>query len=152
MMKRFLTWGLGMLIVGLLAGVALAQFARTEDAITYRQAVMSVIGTHFSRMGAVVRGEQPFTKEAFEQNASLVATLIDQPWDAFMMSGGDKGSRLKPEALTQKDKFMQLAKASETEIVKLAESAKAGDLNAIKSQFGAAGASCKACHDDYRSR
>jgi cytochrome c556 len=28
--------------------------------------------------------------------------------------------------------------------------AKGGDLSAIKPQFGAAGASCKACHDAYK--
>ncbi|MFO7706947.1 MAG: cytochrome c [Desulfobacterales bacterium] len=152
MKKRFFTWGLCLLMVGLVAGVAYAQFAKTEEAIKYRQSVMSVVGTHFTRMGAVVKGEQPFTQESFEQNANLVATLIKLPWDAYMMPGSDRGSKMKRDALAQKEKFMGLAKANEAEIAKLAAAAKAGDFNAAKSQFGAAGASCKACHDDYRSR
>ena len=73
-------------------------------------------------------------------------------WDAFMVAGSDKGSRMKAEALTQKDKFMELAKANQAEVAKLATVAKGGDLNAIKPQFGAAGASCKACHDMYRNK
>ncbi len=85
-MKRFFAWGLCLLMVGLVVGVAYAQFAKTEEAVKYRQSVMSVIGTHFTRMGAVVRGEQPYTKESFEQNAELVATLIQLPWDAFILS------------------------------------------------------------------
>ncbi len=134
-------------LVGVLAGAAFAQFAKTEDALTgnisasikYRQSVMSLIGTHFSRMGAVVKGEAPYAKEAFEQNANVVATLIPLPWDAFMVAGSDKGSGMKAAALAQKDKFMELSKANQVEVAKLATVAKGGDLNAIKPQFGAAG-------------
>jgi cytochrome c556 len=151
-MKKRMVWILVVTVVVLLAGAAFAQFAKTEDAIKYRQSAMSVIGTHFSRMGAVVKGEAPYAKEGFEQNAMVVATLIPLPWDAFMVAGSDKGSLMKAEALAQKDKFMELAKANQAEVAKLAAAAKGGDLNAIKPQFGAAGGSCKACHDLYRNK
>jgi cytochrome c556 len=151
-MKKRMTWVLILLVIGLLAGAAFAQFAKTEDAVKYRQSVMSVIGTNFTRMGAVVKGEAPYAKEAFEQNANVVATLIPLPWDAFMVAGSDKGSGLKSEALAQKDKFMELAKANQAEVAKLATVAKGGDLNAIKPQFGTTGGSCKACHDLYRNK
>jgi cytochrome c556 len=151
-MKKRMVWILVVTVVVLLAGAAFAQFAKTEDAIKYRQSAMSVIGTHFSRMGAVVKGEAPYAKEGFEQNAMVVATLIPLPWDAFIVAGSDKGSLMKAEALAQKDKFMELAKANQAEVAKLAAAAKGGDLNAIKPQFGAAGGSCKACHDLYRNK
>jgi cytochrome c556 len=151
-MKKRMTWVVVVAVVGLLAGAAFAQFAKTEDAVKYRQSAMSVIGTHFSRMGAVVKGEAPYAKDAFEQNANIVAMLIPLPWDAFMVAGSDKGSGMKPEALAQKDKFMELAKTNQAEVAKLSTVAKGGDLNAIKPQFGAAGASCKACHDAYRNK
>jgi cytochrome c556 len=130
----------------------LAQFAKTEDAVKYRQSVMSVIGTHFSRMGAVVKGETPFVREAFEKNAAVVATLIPLPWEAFMMPGSDKGSGLKAEALAKKEDFMKRSAANQAEVAKLLSAAQGGDLNAVKPQFGAAGASCKACHDAYRNK
>lgn len=139
-------------LVGVLAGTAFAQFAKTEDAIKYRQSVMSVIGTHFSRMGAVVKGEAPYAKEAFEQNANVVATLMPLPWDAFMVAGSDKGSGMKADALAKKEDFMKHAAATQAEVAKLLVAAKGGDLNAIKPQFGATGASCKACHDAYRNK
>ena len=151
-MKKQMRWILVLAVVALLSGAAFAQFAKTEDAVKYRQSAMSVIGTHFSRMGAVVKGEAPYAKEAFEQNANIVAMLIPLPWDAFMVAGSDKGSGMKADALTQKDKFMELSKANQAEVAKLATIAKGGDLNAIKPQFGAAGASCKACHDMYRNK
>ena len=69
-----------------------------------------------------------------------------------MAPGSDKGSGMKADALTQKDKFTQMHKTNQAELAKLAAVAKGGDLNAIKPQFGAAGASCKACHDTYRNK
>jgi cytochrome c556 len=151
-MKKRMRWILVLAVVVLLAGAAFAQFAKTEDAVKYRQSAMSLIGTHFSRMGAVVKGEAPYNKEAFEKNAVLVDSLYRLPLEAFMAPGSDKGSGMKADALTQKDKFSQMHKTTETELAKLAAVAKGGDLNAIKPQFGAAGASCKACHDMYRNK
>ena len=151
-MKKRMRWILVLAVVVLMAGAAFAQFAKTEDAVKYRQSSMSVIGTHFSRMGAVVKGEAPYAKEAFEQNANIVATLMPLPWDAFMVAGSDTGSGMKADALAKKDDFMKLAAANQAEVAKLLVAAKGGDLNAIKPQFGAAGASCKACHDAYRNK
>ncbi len=134
------------------AGDVRAQFAKVEDAIKYRQSVMSVLGTHFTRLGAMVRGETPFVREAFEENASLVATLLKLPWEAFQVAGSDKASALRPEALSQKEDFLKLARANQDEVAKLLAAAKAGELSGIRSAFGAAGASCKACHDSYRRK
>ena len=149
-MKKGMTWVLVAAAVGLLAGASSAQFVKTEEAVKYRQSVMFLVGQHFSRMGAMVKGEQPYNKESFEKNAVLVDSLYRLPLDAFMVPGSDKGSGMKADALTQKDKFTQMHNTTEAELAKLAAAAKGGDLNAIKPQFGAAGASCKACHDAYR--
>jgi cytochrome c556 len=151
-MKKQMVWVLSLAVVVLLAGAAFAQFAKTEDAVKYRQSAMFLIGQHFSRMGAVVKGEAPYNKEAFEKNAVLVESLYRLPLDAFLAPGSDKGSGMKAEALSQKDKFAQMHKATEAELAKLVAAAKGGDMNAIKPQFGAAGGSCKACHDAYRSK
>jgi cytochrome c556 len=151
-MKKRMSCVLVLAVVGLLAGAAFAQFAKTEDAIKYRQSVMFLVGQHFGRMGAMVKGEQPYNKEAFEKNAILVESLYRLPLEAFMTPGSDKGSHMKADALAQKDKFTQMHTTAATELAKLAAVAKSGDLNAIKTQFGEAGASCKACHDAYHSK
>jgi cytochrome c556 len=151
-MKKQMVWVLSLAVVVLLTGAAFAQFAKTEDAVKYRQSAMFLIGQHFTRMGAVVKGEAPYDKEAFEKNAVLVESLYRLPLEAFLVPGSDKGSGMKAEALSQKDKFAQMHKATEAELAKLVAAAKGGDMNAIKPQFGAAGGSCKACHDAYRSK
>jgi cytochrome c556 len=45
---------------------------------------------------------------------------------------------------------MQDAKKMEAETAKLVETARTGDLDAIKARFGETGKSCKNCHDDFR--
>jgi cytochrome c556 len=39
----------------------------------------------------------------------------------------------------------------QAELLKVQAAAKTGNLDAIKAAFGAAGGSCKACHDAYRT-
>jgi len=133
-------------VLVLLAGAAVAQFAKPEDAIKYRQSVMFLIGQHFARMAAVVKGEAPYDKAAFEKNAVLVDTLYQLPLAAFQVPGGDT----KPAAQAEMEKFAQMHKTTADELAKLVAAAKTGELNAIKTQFGATGASCGACHRAYR--
>lgn len=149
-MKRSLTWVMGCALVAGMVGVALAQFARPEDAIKYRQSVMFLIGQHFGRIGAVVQGRVPFEQQAVAQNADLVATLERLPWEAFMIAGTDSGSALRSTAFTDQDGFKAAIEDAGAEIAKLAEAAAAGDPDAVRAQFGAVGKSCKACHDKYR--
>jgi cytochrome c556 len=68
--------------------------------------------------------------------------------------GTDKGAptKAKPEIWTKMDDFKsKLAKMNE-EATKLAAISKTGSFDEIKKQFGATGASCKACHDDYKNK
>jgi cytochrome c556 len=140
-------------IVAGIIGAAYAHFARTDDAIKYRQAVMFIIGQHMGRMAAVVKGNEPYNREDFSQNAALVETLSKLSWDAFLVAGSDKGdTKMKAEALNNQEKFKQAAQNMETEVAKLVSAAKSGDFNAVKAQFGAVGKSCKNCHEQFRSR
>jgi cytochrome c556 len=134
-------------------GLAYAQFAKPEDAIEYRQSVMTIMGHHMGEMGAVVTGKKPYEKKAFHRNATIVEMLSTLPWQAFMTPGSDKGkTALKPSAFREKDKFLAKAKALETQTRKLRKAAAGNDFDAIKAQFGEVGKSCKSCHDAYRSK
>jgi len=153
-MMRKLSKLLFITIVGLLFfGLAYGQFAKPEDAIMYRQSVMTIIGHHIGQMGAVVTGKKSYDKQEFSHNASVIEMLSTLPWEAFMTPGSDKGkTKLKSTALGEKDKFMAKAKTFETEIQKLVKVSAGDDFNAIKAQFGEVAKSCKSCHQDYRSR
>ncbi len=130
-----------------------ATFNKAQDAIRYRQAVMTLIGQHFGSMGQVVKGEQPYNQTSFAEEATVLEMLSKMPWGAFSYPESDRGeTKLKSKALKNKDDFMQAARKFEDETLKLVAAAKTGDLSAIKAQFGAAANTCKGCHGEFKSK
>ncbi len=144
---------IALILAAVAAAIALpasAQFAKPEDAVKYRKASLTVMGAHFSRVGAMASGRVPFDAKVAAENADLVATLAKLPWAAFP-EGTDKGdTRAKPEIWKDAAKFKEDADKFQAEALKLQAAAKTGNLDAIKTAFGATGASCKACHDTFR--
>jgi cytochrome c556 len=135
-----------------MGGLAYAGFAKPEDAIRYRQAVMTVIGEHFVRIAAVVKGQASYNKDELEHNAAVLRTMSELPWEAVMVPGSDRGNTtLSPLAMKEKDKFMTVAQQFQSAVQKLEQSSKSGDMEAVKAQFGEVAKSCKACHSTYRN-
>ena len=137
-----------------MASPASAQFAKPEDAIKYRQSALTVIGTHFGRIGAMVNGRVPFDAKVAQENAEIVADMAKLPWAAFG-PGTDKGSiptRAKAEIWTEQAKFKELSEKMVAETAKLQAAAKTGNADTLKAAFGATGATCKACHDNYQAK
>jgi cytochrome c556 len=132
---------------------AAAQFQKPEDAIKYRQSVMTVMGTHVGRLGAMAQGRVPFDAKAAADNADVVLTMSRLPFHAFG-EGTDKGrpTRAKAEIWKEQAKFKAAAEKMQGEVVKLDAAAKTGSLDAIKAAMGAVGGSCKACHDDFQAK
>ena len=134
-----------------MAAPASAQFAKPEDAIKYRQSALSVMGTHFGRIGAMVNGRVPYDAKVAADNTDIVAEMAKLPWAAFG-PGTDKGgnTRAKPEIWTDNAKFKEASENMQGEMVKLAAAARTGNLDSIKVAVGATGGACKACHDAFR--
>lgn len=131
---------------------AQAQFAKVEDAVKYRQSALSVMGTHFNRIGAVVKGEKPYDKAAVMADAAVVEMMSKLPWSAFPPGSDIMESKAKPEIWKEQAKFKSASEKMQAEVGKLSAAAKSGDLAMVKTAFGAAGKSCKACHDDFREK
>lgn len=131
---------------------AAAQFQKPQDAIKYRQSAFTIMGNHFGRIGAMVQGKAPFDAKAAADNAAIVLTMAKLPGAAFG-PGTDKGAptRAKANIWTDGAKFGAAYEKLQTEAAKLDAAAKTGSLDNIKAAFGAVGASCKACHDDFRA-
>lgn len=148
-MKPFAPLAL-ILVAGSLAAPAAAQFQRPDDAVKYRKAALSLMGTHFSRVGAMASGRAPFDAKAAADNMAIVETLSKLPWEAFG-AGTDKGdTRALPAVWAEQARFKAASEKMQAEVAKLNAAAKTGNLDAIKTAFGATAASCKACHDDFR--
>jgi cytochrome c556 len=130
---------------------ASAQFQKPEQAIKYRQSVMTLQGAHMGRIGAMTSGRVPFDAAAVQTNAEIVGTVSKLPFTAFG-EGTDKGAptRAKPEIWTNRTDFEAKAKAFQDEVVKLQAAAKTGNQDQIKAAFGTVGDACKGCHDKYQ--
>lgn len=132
---------------------AAAQSA-AEASIKYRQAVFSVIGYHFGgNMAPMVRGDKPYDKESFARSAGIVAQMAPLAHEGFG-AGTDKGAptKAKAEIWTNAADFKSKMDKMVTETGKLGQMSRTASLDDLRKQFGATGASCKACHDDYRAK
>ena len=134
------------------AAPASAQFAKPEDAIKYCQSALFVMAQHFGRIGAMANGRVPFDAKAAADNAEVVADMAKLPWAGFV-AGSDKGAtKAKPEIWAEQAKFKEASDKLIAETTKLAAAAKTGNLDAVKTAFGATAGTCKACHDAYRAQ
>ncbi len=141
-------------VAGLLAALpATAQFQKPEDAVKYRKAGFTVMGTHFSRIGAMSQGRVPFDGAAAAANADIVNDLAKLPFAGFVegTSGTEKGTP-NGKVWSERAKFDAAAKKMQDEVAKLAVAAKANNLDTLKTAFGSAAGTCKACHDDFRNQ
>ena len=129
---------------------AAAQFAKPEDAIKYRQSSLFVMSQHFGRLGAMVNGRAPYDAAAAAANAEVVADMAKLPWAGF--SAGAEGGKARPDIWKEDAKFKERQQKLLEETGKLVTAAKAGNLDALKAQFGPTAASCKACHDSFRAQ
>jgi cytochrome c556 len=147
-MNKFTT--LACVLAAVLALPAQAQFAKPEDAVKYRKASFTLLGTHFGRLGAMASGRAPYDAKVAADNADVIAAVAKLPWAAFG-EGTDKGeTRAKHDIWTETAKFKEAADKSQAELTKVVAAAKTGNLDALKAAMGPAGASCKACHDNFR--
>ncbi|QCB47379.1 cytochrome c [Hydrogenophaga sp. PAMC20947] len=148
-MKLFAPLALTLAVVTL-SSPAHAQFQKPEDAVKYRKAAMTVMGAHFGRVGAMANGKVPFDAKVAADNMAVVETMSKLPWPGFV-AGTDKGdTRALPEIWTEAADFKAGADKLQSEVSKLTSATKTGNLDAVKTAFGAVGQTCKACHDDYR--
>lgn len=133
-----------------LAAPAQAQFAKPEDAIKYRKAVMTMQGAHFGRIAAMANGRVPYDAAAAAENAAILDVVTRLPLAGFV-AGSDKGeTRAKAEIWSDNAKFKAVGEKLNVETLKLAAAIKGGNMDAVKSAVGAVGGTCKSCHDDFR--
>ncbi len=142
------------LLAAALAVPAMAQFAKPEDAIKYRQSALTVLGTHFARLGAMANGKMAYDAATAAADAEVVAVASRLPWHAFG-PGTDKGreTAARPEIWQEGAKFKERGEAMMAQVAdKLVPAAKSGSLDELKTAFGPTAKRCKACHDDFRRK
>jgi cytochrome c556 len=153
LMKKFLVLAAAV-IATTFSAASYAQFAKPDDAAKYRQSALSVMSTHFGRVGGMVAGRIPFDAKVAQENIDIAVNMSKLPWAGFGPSGEGASIKTtaKPEIWKEQAKFKEMGDKMQAELLKVQAAAKTGNLDAIKAAFGPAGASCKTCHDAYRSQ
>lgn len=149
-MKTRYTAGLLAALV-LATSTAQAQFQRPDDAVKYRQGALFVMGQHFGRVGAMANGRVPFDAQVAQQNMDVVMALAPLPWAGFTPETQGIHSRAKPDVWTNRAGFDEAGRNALTALATLNEATRTGNIEAVRRSFGAAAASCKACHDNFRN-
>jgi cytochrome c556 len=134
------------------AGAAALAQQKPKDAIKYRQSALFIVGQNFGPIAAMVQGKIPYDKDDAARRAAIVDFVIKLPWPAFAPGTEEGDTKAKPEIWLDMDDFKAKAKDVQEEAAKLAQVAATGDFDALKTQVGATGKACKACHDKYRNK
>lgn len=138
----------GTLITALSGAPALAQ--SPEDALDYRRSAFRMIVWNFGPMSAMVRGRLEWDDADFARRAERVAQLATQIEEGFPPGSKVGDSEARAEIWQQWPDFQAKVQAFQTEAALLASVARGSDAEATKAQFGKVGATCKACHDNYK--
>jgi len=151
-MKRPVITFFGALAVAL-SPLAISHFDDKEPLQSYRQSYFAMAAMNFGPMGAMVKGEAPWDAEKFAAYAKDLAAISSLNVERGFAAGSDKGkTRAKPEIWENMDDFSDKLNNFREAAAELNTAAASGDANAMKAAFGATGKTCKACHDDYKSK
>lgn len=139
-----------------ISSVAVGQvIGKAEDQIRWRQSAYHTMAWNMGRIKANVEGT--YNKDQVVEAANVVQAVANSKMGALFQPGtntgkGWKDTRVKAEFFKpeSKDEIGKIAGAYVKEANEMAKVAAAGDLGAIKAQFGKLGEACKACHDKFR--
>ena len=113
---------------------------------------MEDIGDAFKVLGRELKADAP-NLEPVRASAATIARLAPEASGWFPPgTGPDVGkTRAKPEIWQKPEDFNAKLRAFQAAARTFDDTARAGDVAAIKARFGELGKTCKACHDPYRA-
>ena len=109
-----------------------------------RTAAFKTMMPEFTRMGKMVKDEEPYDVEKFKQ-----AENSKKPFTLFESDPQGNGRAL-PAIWTDTATFKAEEEKFVAAVEKLNAAAQTGKLEEIKAAYGETGATCKSCHDTFR--
>lgn len=146
------------ILIALLSSVfaAPSAFSHLENTAfyqSYRQSLFALLGANFGPMGSMIKGEMPWNQSQFESWANDLARVAELDAKRGFPAGSEGGkTRAKPGIWENMEDFDSKLADLRTEAAAMAEVASSGDRKAIVTQFQKTGGTCKACHDEYKSK
>ena len=136
-----------------LSPLAFSHLDENEFHQSYRQSYFALLGANFGPIGAMVKGEMPWNQEQLQGFADDMNAVASLNLLRGFPEGSDKGTtRAQPEIWENSEDFAQKHSDMQSAVKELASVVEGGDRAAIAQQVGAVGQTCKACHDEYKSK
>jgi cytochrome c556 len=133
------------------SGVAVTGHAsdETNPAIVHRQAIYKLASGHMNAIKSILLlGFEAPADTVF--HAQGIVDAFSHMGNSYP-PGSDKGdTEAKPVIWTEMEKFKQLGQQSFTAATALVAASQTGDKAATLDAFKKLGATCKACHNDFR--
>jgi cytochrome c556 len=145
-------------VLALVAGVAAAPSALSHLDSTafnqsYRQSLFALLGANFGPMTSMVKGEMPWDEAHFIGWSGDLAKVAELDiMRGFPAGSGVGRTRAKPGIWDNLEDFEAKIADLRKETELLAEVARNGDRRELIKQFQRTGGTCKACHDEYKSK
>jgi cytochrome c556 len=142
------------LVMGMSAAYSLPAYsqAKPDVLVKQRQSAMVLQGKYFGPLNLMAQGKIPYDQAVVARNAGYLDALSRMPWDGFAPSTKGEKSAALPAVYTETGKFKEAQDRFQAEVTKLVSVSKSGDEASVKSQIGAVGKACGACHDDFREK
>ena len=131
---------------------ASAHYDDKEFPQSYRQSYFALLAAHFGPMVAMVKEEMPWDDARMAGYANDLAAVSSLDLMRGFAPGSEKGTtRAKPGIWDNTEDFTSKLEDMRKAAGDLQSVAGGGDREAIAAAVGAAGKTCKACHDEYKS-
>jgi len=139
--------------LSLLSSATVAHIEQSEPLQSLRQSYFALLGMTFGPMGDMVKGKIEWDNALFTTWANDLNHAAQFGVERGFAPGSDKGmTRAKPNIWSNMDDFQSKLENFRAAAASLADIAAEGDPAASREQFVATGGTCKACHDEYKSK
>lgn len=140
------------LLVSLSSAVS-AHIEKTEPLQSLRQSYFALLGMTFAPMGDMVKGKIEWDATRFSAWADDLHHASQVHVERGFAPGTEQGTtRAKPNIWSNMNDFQSKLDDFRAATASLAEIATEGDPGSSREQFVATGGTCKACHDEYKSK
>lgn len=129
---------------------------RNAAAVKARQGYFTMLGANMAPLAAMAKGEMEYDEAAAVRAASNIEALATYDVSIHFPAGTSRAdlgdvTEAKAEIWSNLDDFVSKRDGFRTAAAGAADAVKGGRAN-VGARLAQLGASCKACHDSYRSK
>ena len=139
--------------MSLMSASTWAHIEQSEPLQSLRQSYFALLGMTFAPMGDMIKGKIEWNDALFTEWANDLNHAAQFGVERGFAPGSEKGTtRAKADIWSNMDDFQSKLDDFRAAAATLAETAAGGNQAASRDQFIATGGTCKACHDEYKSK